>query len=204
MMLESFKASSKRKRFTEILAVAVIGSAIVFMLIVLFSLWQEARIWDPLGDYPVQPVTSENNINLVEISALNPKYAEIGTPAIYLNQTIKSTGIKCVKDGEGVVGIKGVLYWQSDRPPGKILEISKGVSRRGPGCVSYEFENEIPTKVREEIERLKAQGIHESTWRITGVEVPVKENGDEGAERTWETTSFVIIHKNAPIVDKEN
>jgi hypothetical protein len=191
------KTSTKKLRFFEAFGSLVICAAIILVVISGGVLWREAREWNPLGDYPIQIVTTEEVI--IEPVQNSGRNSQIGLPVIYLDQTANSTGIKCVKPEEGQVTIRGDLSWVSDEPPGKFIKIIENVSStRGPGCINYEFKNEVPPQVKAEIKKLTAAGINQSTWHLTGHEVPIRDDGTEGEGRTWQTTSFVVLHSEAP------
>lgn len=184
----------RRNQRVERIGNIIIGIAISMLLVWGFHTWQEATRWDPLGEYPLQIITTTHTAT---IDDLDVDDSDVGLPVIYLNQEVSSNGVKCVKPEEGVVQVKGQLSWVSDRPPGKIIDISGGAGTRGPGCVNYSFENDIPDKVLKEIERFSSEGLQHSTWHITGTEVPIKADGTEGVPRTWITTSFVVLHREA-------
>ena len=126
-------------------------------------------------------------------------YAEdYSIPVIYWDEDIEVNAIKCVKDTEGVVQTRGTVSWISDFPPGKIIEAGVGSGPRGPGCVNYVYMNTIPDAVKVELGQLKAEGVDSTEWHLTGSEIPISEDGEEGTPRSWTTTSFRIIHENAP------
>lgn len=154
--------------------------------------WVEATRWDPLGEYPLQEASSPNVPN--EVDAADP--AQI--PTIYMDEKITVTGIKCVSESAGVVTVRGELWWVSDQPPAYLLFAGEGGGKRGPGCVSATYRNAIPDNVIEAIEDMVTEGVEQSTWHLSGTEVPVRTNGDKGVDRTWNSTSFVIIHRNRP------
>lgn len=164
------------------------------------ALWIQNSRWDPLGEYPLQTI-SDPDPTPVNIPGYNLTQSSL--PTIYLDEQVRSTGIKCVgdpseKSPDQIVTVKGILSWVSDEPPGKIIETGRGGGKRGPHCVNYTFLNSVPPEVKEEIMRLSKLGIHESTWHLTGTETPVREDGTEGVPRTWVTTSFRIVDRNAP------
>lgn len=181
------------RRAKELVAYAIVVFAIAILAFGAGRWWLEVTKWDPLGDYPVQVVSAvDQAVPVAEVAAA------AGIPTFYLDQTIRSEGVKCVKVGEGTVTVMGTLSWVSDEPRGQIIEVSNGGGRRGPSCINYSFENRIPDAVLEEIDRLTEAGIARSTWHLSGAETPVRPSGERGVQRTWITTSFVLIHREAP------
>jgi len=171
-------------------ALATIMVAIVSTLSFAVFQWVEATRWDPLGEYPLQVASSPNVPN--QVDAADPGQI----PTIYLNEKITVTGVRCVSDGAGTVTVRGELWWVSDQPPAFLLPAGEGGGKRGPGCVSATYRNPIPSIVREAIDDMVSEGIKQSTWHLSGTEVPVKTNGDKGVDRTWNSTSFVVLHRN--------
>lgn len=169
---------------------ATIVVAIVSTLSFAVFQWVEATRWDPLGDYPLQLASSPNTPGEVDVA--DPEQI----PTIYMDQKITVTGVKCVSDDAGVVQVRDELWWVSDQPPAYLLFGGEGGGKRGPGCISATYRNPIPQNVRDAIDDMVAEGVTQSTWHLSGTEVPVKTNGDKGVERTWNSTSFVILHRN--------
>ena len=190
----------KKIKITEIVSVTVL---VIAMILVAFwggTQLYKSRQWDPLGDYPLQIVNSNTQLDDEGIDDNNTLNI---TTEFYWDQNINSTGIKCVKDEIlEPVDITGTLTWVSNKPPGRIIDVGKGSNTRGPGCIQYQFSNPIPDVIREEMEEMKAEGLQESVWHLTGTEVPFRkfEDGDieEGESRTWLTTNFTVIHRNKP------
>jgi hypothetical protein len=199
---------SKPVRILEWLGLVAIASAIAMLVAIgVYALYDNSK-WDPLGEYPLQVVTQQPAVNLGATPGhtTTPSIAgvEIGggtaasTISFYLDQDIHSSGIKCVKENEGVIRVRGTLYWQSTQPPGRIIKIADGVGNRGPGCQLYNFSNPVPDAVLEEVGKLTREGFETSNWELTGTEVPVKQDGTEGKSRTWITTTFTLIHEGSP------
>jgi hypothetical protein len=180
---------------------AIILAAIMVVGFGLYNLYETSR-WDPLGDYPVQVVTQLPSTGDVAppTTALvaAPDNSTTSTVSFYKDQEINSSGIKCVENSEGIIQIKGTLSWVSDKPGGKIIEVAKASSERGPGCQLYTFSNPIPDVIQEELDKLSEKGIESSDWHLTGTEIPIREDGEEGVSRTWITTTFTIIHRETP------
>jgi hypothetical protein len=201
--------ASTSVRIIERLGLVAIAAAIFMVVSIgVYALYQNS-LWDPLGEYPVQNVTpfpTKGGVRIIDLHDSNP--GSIVTESndnstssgvqFYLDEDIHSNGIKCVKPEEDIVQIKGTLYWQSDNPPGRFLKVAEGANDRGPGCQQYDFSNPIPEEVRAEVARLTAEGFTRSEWHLTGTEIPIRGNGEEGVSRTWITTSFTIIHENRP------
>lgn len=175
-----------------VIGLSIIGIAISLLSIFAYRLYQHSRIWDPLGDYPIQIVkSSENSLPNNEDNIIN-KSTDV---LLYRNKALSVTGIKCVK-APGKVNVRGTIAWVSDSPGGFILGKDFAAGSRGPGCQQRTFINEIPKDVYEEIIRLGKMGISQSVWHLTGTETPIKTNGEKGESRTWVTTSFTIINKD--------
>jgi hypothetical protein len=185
----------KNIRKIELFGISVIVSAIVVLSLTAISYLREAAQWDPLDDYPIQLVRDPDPSN-------NPKdyvsdHGDAGTPAFYWDEDIHSVGVKCIKPEAGPVNVEGVMYWVTDRPPGRVLEVARGATTHNSGCTQFEFINPIPDEVRVEMEKLKARGLDSSVWHLTGTETPFR-NDEKGKPRTWQTTSFTVIHEDAP------
>lgn len=160
----------------------------------------DANKWDPLGEYPIQVAFApdEPSVPKSVVSNFDNTPSEDVT-TIYWNQRIGSDAVKCVKDEFGTVKVRGILEWVRVEPPGEIIKVADGAAQRGPGCISQRFENFIPDEIRASMEKLKARGVESSVWRLTGTETPLREDtGAEGVPRTWITTTFRIIHEDAP------
>jgi hypothetical protein len=195
---------SKPIRIMEWFGLVAIGAAIAMIAATLvYTLYDNSR-WDPLGEFPLQIVTQQPAVNLGATPAqVNPLVAgeSIGggttssTIEFYLDEDIHSSGVKCVKEDEGVIQVRGTLYWQTTSPPGRIIKVADGAGSRGPGCQLYNFSNPIPEVVLEEVEKLSNEGFETSDWELTGTEIPFKKDGTEGKSRTWTTTTFTLIHE---------
>lgn len=191
------------KKIVELVSGLIIVIAMILVSFFLGTQLYQLGRWDPLGEFPIQ-IVQEPEINgeflELETEALvSENFAT--TPAFYWDQEITNTGVKCVKEEEGIVDIRGTLSWVSDEPPGRIIKVGEGSNTRGPGCQQYSFSNPIPDEVREQMEVLKSNGVHASVWHITGTETPFRRVGDEteeGDSRTWKTTTFTVIHKDTP------
>lgn len=181
----------------------IAGWCIILVAAVLLSfgagkLWYSSNLWNPLGEYPLQTIQA-TQYDTTEIKTDLPEsFSRAKLPVIYWNQTVKSAGIKCVQPGEGVVKVSELLEWVIDEPPGSSFTAGKFSGARGPGCITYEFDNPIPPEVRERLEALKAKGQKASVWHLSGQEVPERATGEKGEERNWITTSFVILHEDEP------
>lgn len=194
-------AAAARSRVWAIIGGVIVGIAILMVAFAAGAQWLNAARWDPLGEYPLQLVTAGTP------GATPPTHAPTSSQpgatgtaivTIYLDQNVTTVGVKCVNDDEGVVTVTGVLSWVSDRPSGHIIEVGRGGGPRGPGCVSSTYTNPIPAEVRADIDKLVARGVGESEWHLTGTETPVKPDGTTGLARTWVSTTFRVIHTEAP------
>jgi hypothetical protein len=187
---------SKNRRAFEWFGIAVIVSAIALMGLTAFNFWKEAMVWNPLAEYPILIVNDPNPSNDIKVIESAHSYSD--SPVFYWNEEIEYSGVKCVKADEGKVNIDGIVYWVSDLPPGRTIEIGGDISTRGPGCQQYEFTNPIPEAVLSAMKTMKAQGKESSVWHLTGVETPFKDGGERGESRSWLSTTFTVIHKDAP------
>lgn len=169
----------------------VVVVSILTLASVAVTLWARAQRWDPLGDYPLQIASSPNIPGRVDAPDL------AGIPTIYRDEKITVTGIKCGAEPQAVHVID-VLRWVSDAPPGELIETGRGSGDRGPGCISATYRNPIPKAVQDAITDMAADGITQSTWHMTGTETPIRSNGETGVDRTWVSTSFVILHTDRP------
>lgn len=194
------EAAAARSRAWAWVGGIATGIAILMVAFAAGAQWLEASRWDPLGEYPLQTVFSGDTLP----QSVNPPTGSVdpsdtvGLPTFYLDDEINVFGVKCVKPDDGTVNVAGSLSWVSDQPPGRIIEVDRGGGPRGPGCVSRTYSNSIPDEVRVEIDRLTARGIFESDWHLSGTETPVKDDGTVGVDRTWVSTTFRIIHTEAP------
>ena len=113
--------------------------------------------WDPIGEFPVQDVT-EINEDFVHV-----------------------VGTKCYDED---VSVRGEFGWQRVEPPGFAITLGAGQAEREEGCLTQEFNNDIPDEVRE-------ANTPGAVWRIVGEEVPFDEDR-EGLPRSWRTEDFVL------------
>jgi hypothetical protein len=180
----------------ERVGIAVIILAAIMVAFWGGSQWYEATKWNPLAQYPIQVVSNDKKVNAEHLVTENDN-AYSQSPSFYWDQEIHSSGIKCVKADEGVVDIQGILYWVSDDPPGRLIEAGRGANKRGPGCQQYEFSNPIPDIILAEMQKLKDRGMKSSVWHLSGTETPIR-GDEEGESRTWQTTTFKVIHQDAP------
>ena len=192
------------RRVFEKVALGIIAFAILLAGVIGALMYQTATRWDPLGDYPVQVayavVNGERQPPTRSPLIQQPNgstFASVVLPTFYLDDKIRTTGIKCTETTSEVL-VSGVLTWVSDLPPGQIIEVARGGGPRGPGCITYEFANPIPPVVLETIEELSKDGLMESEWHLTGTETPVKPDGTTGEPRTWTTTAFRVVHMERP------
>lgn len=170
---------------------AVLAVSILSLTSVAGYFWFQSPQWDPLGHYPLQAASAPNTPGRVD--AADP--AQI--PTIYQDEKITVTGIRCGDEPQPVHVIR-VLHWVSHAPPGYLLEAGRGSADRGPGCISATYRNPIPKVVQDAIADMVKDGIQKSTWHMTGTETPIRENGETGVDRTWVSTSFVILHTDRP------
>lgn len=177
-----------------------ISGAIIIIAIILVAFaggvaWYRNSKWDPLAEYPIQIVSNPDDDSSHLVTENDNAYSQ--SPVFYWDEDIHSSGVKCVKAEEGIVAITGILYWVADEPPGRLIEAGRGANERGPGCQVYQFSNPIPERIREEMQKMKDDGLEYSIWHLTGTETPIR-NGEEGEPRTWQTTTFKVIHKDKP------
>ncbi len=174
-----------------------VGYVTILLAVILLTLfgyheWQEFTKWDPLGDYPIQTVSSETKVLDTSQSISG---AVNTSPSFTVDDFVYITGIKCVV-GDRPVNVRGELSWVSDHPPGIVTGTVRGGGQREPGCTERTFANPIPEDVKDEVQRLAEKGITTTTWHLTGTEIPYRENGETGVPRTWVSTSFEIRADN--------
>lgn len=164
---------------------ALAVSAGVLVGVVGFAwLHQPPAVYDPLGEYPTQIVTS--------------RVEGVSSPAARLGGTVDVTGTKCNNSDEPVQ-VNTTQVWTLSVPAGTQIERpTDGTSTRIPGCTTSEFQNVIPAAVVERTEQLLFQGIR-PVWRITGCDTPIHPyTGEDGERRCYETQNFTLLSAAEP------
>lgn len=185
-----FVRSHKKEMFALVAALVVS----VFSLVLTISIGVRGSPWNPLGEYPTQQVKNRSVTpsTYPAGSSINLSTAANG-PNLYVNQDVEVEGTKCNASSE-VVEIVGTTQWVAIEPPGSIFVTGSGSSHRDPGCTTRNYKNPVPTVVKDRVNQLHEQGIDESIWQITGVETPVRDDGDDGVKRVWQTDNFTLIY----------
>lgn len=197
--LVALEYPARPHKFMFVFSMAVVVISAMLLAIVGTYYFVRDDKWDPLGEYPIQSIQSRDSVSIPATINKTAAVPTAAVPIFYLNDTVTSNAIKCVKAGQDKVTVRGTLSWVSDEPKGSIIKVSEGVTQRGPSCVSYTYTNDIPPSVVSEIGRLsREQGVNHSTWHIAGIETPVKSDGTEGVPRAWLSTSFEVYNMNAP------
>lgn len=137
--------------------------------------WLEPDQWNPLGEYAVQRVTSRDVPDVHGPSAYAPGFVEV-------------VATKCNATNHEV-RVKGSSAWQRIDPPFAQYKNASGTATRLPGCTTTDYQNDIPEPVIEATRRVGGR----ATWRITGIETPIRPNGEQGEERVWEAQNFVVV-----------
>lgn len=171
--------SVQRSAKTVRLSIVVLGvTLLVLAAAILYAELRTPARWDPLGDYPIQPVTSTID--------------GIDGPATTVNGLVRVSAIKC-NDTSDTIRVEGSASWQAMDPPGTSIQTGTGEATRSPGCESFAYSNPIPPDVREVIEAQHNAGIARPVWRIRGIETPVRGNGEEGVPARWVTENFTVV-----------
>lgn len=116
-----------------------------FLAVNAVLLWRATQPFEPLGDYPVQVV--HNRLPGIE------------GPALYLGDTARITGTKCVNAKEPIPVMGRSIWISRDERAPNIIWQGPGVgqvSLRSPGCTTRIFANVLP------------EGITPGTWRLEG------------------------------------
>jgi len=162
------------------MGVTVLAAVSVSVLIValVWTIWLKPAPYDPLGDYPVQKVTTS--------------IPGVLGPATTTDGVVLVTGTKC-NNSRSAVTVRGETAWQSIDPRGGMVPLGHAIAHRQAGCETRTFANPVPPEVAEITERLGGKVI----WRITGTETPLDRHGHEGVPRTWVTENFTVISEGS-------
>lgn len=145
------------RAWTSTLAASAVVAAAA-LAIMASTLWQSVRPpWNPIGDFPEQEVTEVNDT------------------------FVHVVGTKCYDED---VTVRGSFGWQRVDPPGFAITLGEGVADREAGCLTQEFDNNIPASVLD-------ANTPGATWRITGTETPFDDDR-EGLPRVWQTEPFTL------------
>lgn len=181
LMLEDDKVliHKQHKYYTTALVVVII-----VVLLGVGVIWKsKTQDYDPLGNYPIQVVVNKL-----------PGHSE---PALNINDTIDVFATKCVKS-ESPVRILSSSSWVLVNPTknGDNVTIPKsnGNSRlASTGCTTTSYNNVMNQEMLDQLNALAKQGMHESTWYLAGVDVPISSAGKNGNIRIWQTQNFTIV-----------
>lgn len=166
---------------TVSVSIVVLGAALlVLAAAILFAELRTPTVWDPLGDYPVQEVTT--------------RVPGVSGPAVYVDGTVDVVATKCNDTGEPV-DVETTLTWRSVEPLGAAWHRGQSFSTRSPGCESLTFHNPVPVAMRELVEAQFRAGFTEPVWQIVGTETPVREDGSDGKRQTWRTENFRVVDR---------
>ena len=164
---------------TVSVSIVVLGVALlVLAAAILYAEIRTEEVWDPLGDYPTQEVTST--------------VRGIEGPATHIDGTVNVHATKC-NDTSMPVDVETTLTWRSVEPRGAAWQRGSSLAVRDPGCESLSFANPIPGPVQELIEAQYRAGYPEPVWQIVGTETPVREDGSDGKRQTWRTENFKVV-----------
>lgn len=130
-------------------------------------------VYNPLGDYPTQTITSPQPIPLA--------VGQVGVDAIKCNNT------------QHEVPVYGKTIWVLVTNPAVSALGAEGQGTRMPGCVHPHFDNPFPLAVIAEANRQAAQGTHITTWVIRGIETPVAPRGERSVAKAYRTDNFRIL-----------
>lgn len=126
--------------------------------------------YQPLGDYPKQQIIAPRGEDTIPVVSLSAGLVPV-------------RGMKCVNGTEPVF-ITSVTQWR--REEGNSITTIAGTAgavRRKPGCLTFEFQNVMPSRV--------TPGI----WQITGSETASGDGLWWGVSQTknWETEYFRVV-----------
>lgn len=174
-------AAINRRARAGVFVLGVLSFAMLILAgAVIFAEIREPGIWDPLGEYPPQTVTS--------------RVAGVPGPAATLDDTVDVEAVKCGPDSGGPVTVRTTLVWRSIDPRGAAWSRGESQTEREPGCAALSFHNAIPPQVVELVEAQHEAGFDRPVWEITGSETPIDDDGTEGAPRRWVTERFTLVH----------
>lgn len=174
----------------------VISLALAVILGGVLANFTRPDTWSPLGPYPDQTVVSQGPKVKADGNQLVPVVFLDGSP-------VQTIGTKCVKEDVSVYGWYG---WRSVSPPGPAYwpEITKEeafergaevrLKTKGPDSdcgVELRFDNDIPPEVVEWARSLISKGVVPEVM-LTGTEIPIDKNGNQGKQITWRTERMVL------------
>ncbi len=148
--------------------VAVLLGALVFAFA---TRDQSIPVYDPLGDFPTQQVTTVQPI---------PVGQDVGVDAIQCN------------DSKDPVRVAGTRVWTSVDPAGSPYAQRGGIRVLAPGCAHIHFENPMPAEVIARVQQLAAVGKHTTVWVITGTATPIPPDGERPVVKAYTTAAFRI------------
>lgn len=181
VMLDNDKILIHKERRFYRTAVAII---LVIALLAIGAGWKlKSKDYNPLGNYPIQIVANKL-----------PGHPE---PAMNIGDTVNVTATKCVKS-KSPVRILSSSSWILVKPTkngdGMTIPKSRGNSRLATsGCTTTAFNNAMNQELLDKVNQLAKEGVHESTWYLAGVDVPISSQGKNGNLRIWQTQNFTII-----------
>lgn len=143
--------------------------------------WLNPPLDKILGPYPEQSVT-----NTREHIAVDGKTYDVAVLNYPDEAVVSVAGEKCSKVPAEVAG---TVSWKPVFPNDASIVTSAGTGTRAAGCVSFRFDNRVPSPVAAYLTALHVEGVDLSLWRITGSEEPVS---PPGLSQTWSTDLFAI------------
>lgn len=149
-----------------------------------YRLFIQEDHWEPLGEYPVQVVRTNDTYEWVA----GDQGETTIIPATSVSGRILVAGTKCADEEVSVIG---VVVWQFVEPPGHKFNDEPGVAVRNPGCETFLYRNEVPPDVRDYALGLIEEEIT-PVVRIGGIETPSR-NGEEGVPVAWTTEPFALL-----------
>ena len=171
--------SVQRSAKTVSVSIVVLGVALICLAAaIIYAELRTEEVWDPLGDYPIQEVTST--------------VPGVNGPATTIDGTVDVSAIKCNNTAREV-NVETTLAWRSVEPRGATWNRGGSIAVRGPGCESLTFSNVIPDPVVALIEAQHDAGFTEPVWQIVGPETPIRADGADGQRQTWRTQNFTVV-----------
>lgn len=158
--------------------VAVSGVTFAALGLMVGQLAFDDKPWSPLGPYPTQRVALPRNGDDLPIVSLT-------------DGEVPVVGRKCV--AEDGFTITGTVSWQSVDPRGTTIRTGESTREvTEPGCVSFEFRNDIPADVARVMGHQLDDGLS-PVWRVVGIETPASPDRGEGTPLTWTTEPFRVV-----------
>ena len=148
--------------------------------------------WDPLGAYPIQLITNQQE------TTKNDDGIIVTNPTIHIPSDVNAiwptVNIEATKCADEEVKVKGQSFWRQVEPPGFSYENPGGIATRSLGCQSFHYKNDFPPEIRNRIANLANNGTNITIWQIGGEETPVNDEGGTGGPRLYQSQNFTVVY----------